>query len=132
MRPEHTFSRMASVGDAVYGRSSPPDRGPALRLVRGSRTSASFLGGPQAVTETDLFGGLDWTLGVLRGCSRTEPRASRNTTDCRHGPARPGASWKNRPDGAGHNLMTLHAPFRRLSAGALYLMTHSLMERFEL
>jgi site-specific recombinase XerD len=38
-----------------------------------------------------------------------------------------------RPDCARRELfLTLHAPFRQLSAGALYRVTHCLMERLEI
>ena len=76
---------------------------------------------------------LDWTRGVLRVCRSKTARIQEYPLTAATGQALRRYLEEARPDCAGHELfLTLHAPFRRLSAGALYRMTHGLMERLKI
>jgi len=76
---------------------------------------------------------LDWTRGVLRVCRSKTARIQEYPLTAATGQALRRYLEEARPDCARHELfLTLHAPFRRLSAGALYRMTHGLMERLKI
>ena len=76
---------------------------------------------------------LDWTRGVLRVYRSKTARLQEYPLTAATGQALRRYLEEARPDCARHELfLTLHAPFRRLSAGALYRVTQGLMEQLEI
>jgi integrase/recombinase XerD len=76
---------------------------------------------------------LDWTRGVLRVCRSKTARVQEYPLTTATGQALRHYLEEARPDCARHEFfLTLHAPFRRLSPGALYRVTHGLMERLKI
>ena len=76
---------------------------------------------------------LDWPRRVLRVRRSKTARVQEYPLTTAMGQALRRYLAEARPDCARRELfLTLHAPFRQLSAGALYRVTHGLMERLEI
>lgn len=76
---------------------------------------------------------LDWPRRVLRVRRSKTARVQEYPLTTAMGQALRRYLAEARPDGARRELfLTLHEPFRQLSAGALYRVTHGLMERLEI
>jgi len=76
---------------------------------------------------------LDWPRRVLRVRRSKTARVQEYPLTTAMGQALRRYLEEARPDCARRELfLTLHAPFRQLSAGALYRVTHGLMERLEI
>jgi integrase len=76
---------------------------------------------------------LDWTRRILRVRRSKTARVQEHPLTTATGKAIQRYLKKARPECARKELfLTLHAPFRRLSAGALYHLTSSLLQRLDI
>ena len=79
------------------------------------------------------LGDLDWNRRVLRVRRSKSARVQEYPLTTMMGQAIRRYLKEARPEGAGPELfLTLHAPFRRLSPGAVYRVTDSLIQRLEI